>query len=163
MGREGEATAGMTQLSTHDATAEYLRLTNMFTSLINERSFDDEFEACFADDCEWLIGPPLKFEAVGPPAIRRLINEKLDGLDFLFQLVGSSVVTEVHPNRLTGITSIVEIGRVNAEQGFQVLGVYRDDVVKRDGVWKFARRRFRVVAIDNSPLAYKLYQHLPVD
>ncbi|XVQ06405.1 nuclear transport factor 2 family protein [Spirillospora sp. CA-255316] len=163
MANEGETTATMDKLSTQDATAEYLRLTNMFTSLINEQSFHDGFEACFADDCEWLIGPPLKFEAVGPQAIRRLITEKLDGLDFLFQIVGSSVVTEVHADRLVGITSIIEIGRVNAEQGFQVLGVYRDEVVKRDGAWKFGRRKFRVVAIDPSPLAYKLYQHVPVD
>lgn len=162
MASSGETTT-LDTLTLHEATAEYLRLTNMFTSLINEQSFGDQFGACFADDCEWLIGPPLKFEAVGPAAIRRLITEKLDGLDSLFQVVASSVVTEVHADRLVGITSIIEIGRVNAEQGFEVLGVYRDEVVNSDGVWKFARRKFRVVAIDNSPPTFKLYQHKPVD
>lgn len=153
----------MSTLTTHEATAEYLRLTNMFTSLINEQSFGDQFLDCFADDCEWIIGPPLKFGAVGPTAIRGLLIEKLGGLDSLFQVVASSVVTEVHVDRLVGITSIIEIGRVNAEQGFEVLGVYRDEVVNSDGVWKFARRKFRVVAIDNSPPTFKLYQHVPVD
>lgn len=153
----------MSTISTQEATAEYLRLSNMFTSLINEQSFGDQFTSCFSDDCEWLIGPPLKFEAVGPAAIRQLITEKLGGLDSLFQVVASAAVTEVHPDRLVGITSIIEIGRVSADQGFEVLGVYRDEVVKSDGVWKFARRKFRVVAIDNSPPTFKLYQHLAVD
>lgn len=153
----------MEVLSTNDATAEFLRLTNMFTSLINERSFGDLFEACFTEDCEWIVGPPLKFNAVGPRGIRNLITEKLDGLEFLVQIIGSSVVTEVHPDRLVGITTIIEIGRVNASQGFQVLGTYRDEVVKRDGTWKFSRRKFRVIAVDPSPLAHKLYQILPVD
>ncbi len=162
MVNEMETTAARDTISSSEATAEFLRLTNMFTSLINERSFDG-FEACFADDCEWTVGPPLKFQAVGPRAIRELITEKLGGLEFLVQIIGSSVVTEVHADRLVGITTIIEIGRVNATQGFQVLGTYRDEVVRRDGMWKFGRRKFRVIAIDPSPLAYKLYQHLPVD
>lgn len=153
----------MSTLTTHEATAEYLRLTNLFTTSINEHSFGDQFLGCFADDCEWVIGPPLKFGAVGPTEIRSLLTEKLGGLDSLFQVVASAVVTEVHPDRLVGVTSIIEIGRVNSEQGFEVLGVYRDELVNTDGGWKFARRKFRVVAIDNSPTTFKLYQHKPVD
>jgi len=102
----------------------------------------DELAALFVDDCEVSYAP--NFGATGMAAYK----QTLDGIGTFFRGTShhnSNVVVDFVSESEANVRSIVlAIHRYVKERPDGILyGQYFDNVVKRDGQWKFRRRELR--------------------
>ena len=69
-------------------------------------------------------------------------------------MVGTVVAVEASPGLIRGRTTIAETGRLDAEHGLDVLGLYDDELVLADGEWLFASRTLNLLAYSDAPSTY---------
>jgi uncharacterized protein with PIN domain len=127
----------------------------------------DQLEGVFAPDAVLEVGPPFDFRAETPAGIRAQISEGSRLVEFLVQMVHSSVVRIEGDERGRATTTIHEFGRGiagglnrtgdEARVNFEFFGVYYDDVVKFDGEWKFLHRVCRPLYVENDGLDGKAF------
>jgi ketosteroid isomerase-like protein len=111
----------------------------------------DAFEAVWAEDAVWEVGPPVDTRVVGARAIRDDVAASLDRAEVLAQMTHGAVVTLLGDGRATSTTTIHALARTGAHHVVN-LGVYYDELAKLDGEWRFTRRRLQPVYSDTSPL-----------
>jgi hypothetical protein len=112
----------------------------------------DAFGALWTEDAVWEVGPPIDTRVVGVQAILDDVTASLSAEDFFAQMTHGSVVTLLDDAHASATTTIHALARRDGHHQVTNLGVYYDDLVKVDGVWKFARRRLQPVYTDTSPL-----------
>ena len=122
-----------------------------YTSLVNRDAWD-EFDALWAPDAEWVLGPPLNTTLRGAPAVRESLLSSLDGNDFFLQMTHDSDVTLHGEGRASATTAIHAMARRPGHHEVRSYGIYYDDFVKIDDSWKFAKRRMVPIYMDPSPL-----------
>ena len=98
----------------------------------------EAFQATFATDGEWQL---LGNVAAGREKILALWKSLMSNFPFVVQLASGGII-EVDGERATGTWYITEHNRSATGGALLVIGVYRDDYVREDERWCFARRRF---------------------
>ena len=95
----------------------------------------------------WEIGAPLHSTAVGSTRIAAQFLKLSDALEFFVQQVRSGIVT-IDGDRATSRWSVQETGRRRDGGPYNNYAFYEDEMVKRDGSWRFVRRNYRYVWLD---------------
>jgi len=121
-----------------------------YTDALNREAWD-EFEATFAPDATWEIGAPAPLRAEGARGIRDAIAERVTPLELLTQIAMNPVV-DVHGDRAVAHTSIEEWARLPEVFSMRLRGIYRDELRKIDGAWRFQSRLMQTVYVDYSPM-----------
>jgi ketosteroid isomerase-like protein len=138
-----------------EAEAVLRSLANRYADGINRADFEDVGE-CWAADGEWRVPAPFNIVRAGRGEIVKRLAGRRAEVDIVVMLVGTVVVTEASAGRIVGRTTIEEVGRLNAERGLHVFGLYDDVLVMADGGWRFASRTLNLLAVDNSPTLYEI-------
>ena len=128
-----------------------LELIARYSNLASRGVLDD-FDELWTDDAVWEVGPPVDSRVVGAQAIRDQVIKNTSSGEFLVQMSHDSVVTLQGDGRASETTLIHAIARLTSGHSVVNYGVYYSDVVKVDGLWKFARRRLVPVFSDSSAL-----------
>jgi hypothetical protein len=136
------------------AEAELRSLANHYADGINRADFGD-VGRCWAPDGTWRVPAPFNILRSGREEIVRRLADRRAEVDIVVMLVGTVVVTEASADRIVGRTTIEEVGRLNAERGLHVFGLYDDELVKINGQWHFQNRTLNLLAVDNSPTVYE--------
>jgi ketosteroid isomerase-like protein len=136
------------------AEAVLRSLANRYADGINRADFED-VGRCWAQDGVWRVPAPFNIERHGRDEIVARLAGRRAEVDIVVMLVGTVTVTEVSADRILGRTTIEEVGRLNAERGLHVFGLYDDVLVRTGGEWQFASRTLNLLAVDNSPTVYE--------
>lgn len=131
-------------------------LAHRFGDAAARRAFGD-LAGCFAPDGRWIVEAPLNLRAEGPDAISSLVSKLFKGLQVVVPTVGAVVVTSATPDRVTGRTTIAEIGQGADGSGFMALGTYQDEIVRIDDRWYFQERHMRLSAMGPGPGAFEVF------
>jgi hypothetical protein len=129
-------------------------LANRYADAINRAEFDD-LVACYAPDGVWRVPPPYAANHTGRENIKKRLADRRAEVDLVVMLVGTVFAVEAGPERILGRTTIHEKGRLDAERGLDVFGMYDDELVKVDGEWLYASRTFNLLAYSEVPLPYQ--------
>ena len=126
-------------------------LAYAFADAVNRRDAA-AFESLWDENGVWEIGAPLHSIANGAANIAAHMIELAEPLEFFVQLVHSGVVA-IDGDQATARWSVQETGRTRNNGPYNNHAFYEDELVKRDGAWRFARRSYRYVWLDlKSPI-----------
>ena len=104
------------------------------------RNDDETFGSCWGDDAYWLL---LGNEYRGKKAIVEAYRNSVQGTDFIMHLAISPLIS-INGDRARVRSQIQEILHFAGSGGMMILGIYNDELHKRDGQWLFADRRISV-------------------
>jgi ketosteroid isomerase-like protein len=121
-------------------------LAHAFADAINRRDVV-AFESLWDDDGVWEIGAPLHSIAEGSTSIAAQFLKLWNPLEFFVQQVHSGIVT-IDGDRATSRWSVQETGRRRDGGPYNNHAFYEDEMVKRDGSWRFVRRNYCYVWLD---------------
>lgn len=113
------------------------------------RRDEKAFGPTFATDGEWHL---LGNVARGREKAVALWKALISNFPFVVQIASGGII-EVDGERATGTWYITEHNRDAKGGAMLVIGVYRDDYVREDGRWCFARRRFAPLYMGTPDLA----------
>jgi hypothetical protein len=130
-------------------------LVQRWSDALNRNRWD-ELEATLAPDAVWDLVKPFPIRIEGARAIRDTIEERCAPLDLLFQVSLGTVVSDIDASRARATTMVQELARQPETFSFLMRGIYYDELVKIDGAWRFATRRFQGVHLDPTPIEGKL-------
>lgn len=102
----------------------------------------EDWSACWAEKGEWYLGMPEPMR--GRDTIVAGWKAAMAGFPFAVFLVQPSIV-EVDGDRGTSRSYVEEILEDNDGNAVRVYGVYDDEVIREDGAWRFAVRRYNVL------------------
>lgn len=105
----------------------------------------------WADEGEWDV---LGVTNRGREAVVKHLEKLLGGLDFVVQIASGGVL-EVGSDTATGRWAVTEHGRFAGGAPLFTLGVYRDNYVRVEGEWRFARRAFHATYIGPPDMSAK--------
>jgi ketosteroid isomerase-like protein len=126
-------------------------LAYAFTDAVNRRDAT-AFESLWDDDGVWEIGAPLHSIANGAANIAAHMIELAEPLEFFVQQVHSGGVA-IDGDQASARWSVQETGRTRNNGPYNNHAFYEDEIVKRYGAWRFARRSYRYVWLDlKSPI-----------
>ena len=122
---------------------EIIDLLARFADATNRHDWE-ALVALFDEDATWETeAGGLGFRHEGRAAIRRFLLENPNGVEVVFYMVAPPAIELGAEGDARTRTTITEILRLRATGEMKRLfGTYTDDLVKRDGHWRFARRRF---------------------
>jgi SnoaL-like domain len=136
-----------------EAEGHLRRLANRYADAINRAAFD-EVVGCYAPDGVWRVPPPFRADHHGRDNIKKRLADRRAQVDLVVMMVGTVVAVEAAPGLIRGRTMIHETGRLDAEHGLDVLGLYDDELVQVDGEWLFASRTLNLLAYSDVPSTY---------
>ena len=128
------------------------QVISRYSSAVSRRAWP-ELETLFTADASWEVigGPGLRLE--GPallPGIRALVEQTTESI---FQMNCPAVIV-VDGDRATATSNMYEFGVTpDKSNRFEAPGIYDDVLVRRGGTWRFASRRFTVLAVRTIPIA----------
>jgi ketosteroid isomerase-like protein len=129
---------------------EIQQLLNVYTDAAG-RNDADTLASTFLEDGEWEL---TMFETTykGREAIKAAVLGFAESLDYIVQINAPAVIT-VDGESATASSAIREGGKVKDKlESLEVLGHYRDQVVRTSDGWKFSRRVFELQGMHRSPL-----------
>ena len=110
------------------------------------------FESLWDENGVWEIGAPLHSIANGAANIAAHIIELAEPFAFFVQQAHSGVIA-IDGDRATARWSVQESGRTRKKEPYNNHAFYEDELVKRDGAWRFTRRSYRYLWLDlKSPI-----------
>jgi uncharacterized protein (TIGR02246 family) len=145
------------EAATPDAREETMSDIEQIQQLINTyteaagRNDAVTLASTFVDDGVWEL--PM-FDAMyeGREAIKAAVLGFAETLDYIVQINAPGVIT-VDGDSATARSAIREGGKVRGKlESLEVLGHYRDQIVRTGDGWKFSRRVFELQGMHRSPL-----------
>jgi hypothetical protein len=122
----------------------------------------DTFESLFTSDAVCEVVPPTgtdhvyasgRSRSVGPRQIRESSEAAVEPHDFFIQVTHGSVVTLLGSDRASATTTIHALARQQGDHDYMHYGIYYDELVKRDGEWKFSSRLLQPIYFEFAPLS----------
>jgi ketosteroid isomerase-like protein len=135
--------------SEHQKQADELAIRNLaerFSDAANRKD-GEAFQALWAPDGQWIIGPPINVEFKGKENMGPSVTHMLGLWDFFVQLSGPGVVV-LDGDSATARFYVNEIARGKDGKGNYNLSMYDDELVKTDGVWYFKTRTYKTIYQD---------------
>lgn len=112
----------------------------------------DAVLATFTPDAVWEV-PVHKVRFEGPEEIRGGLIRFSSDTDYIVQVNTPAVIT-VDGDSATAECVIRECGRLSGrDAGLEILGLYKDTLVRTAEGWKFALRRFELRGMHTFPLS----------
>lgn len=134
-------------------------LADRFSDAANRKD-GAAFQALWAKDCTWKIGPPINVAFSGRDSMGVSVERMLGLWDFFVQLTGPGVI-QVQGNQAKARFYVNEIARAKADQhGNYNLSMYEDELIKEAGEWRFKTRTYHTIYQD-APEYRGLIQALP--
>ncbi len=138
---------------------EIRALADKFSDAAN-RVDGNAFQALWAKDGVWKIGPPINMEFKGKENMGGSVSHMLGLWDFFVQLTGPGVIT-INGDKATARFYVNEIARkADDKSGNYNLSMYDDELVKENGKWLFVKRSYHTIYQD-APNYKGLIQKLP--
>jgi len=137
------------------AAVERLQITELiarFTDAASRRDFATMPEL-FVEDAVWEADAEgLGFRHHGRDEIRRWLTDNPNRVEVVFYLAVPTVVELDGPDHARTRTLMTELLRkLDTGEHLQLFGTYDDELVRRDGRWQFARRRFQLAYLRPLP------------
>ena len=118
------------------------------------RFVPEDFRKLWADDATWTIGPPVSTTFTGVDDIVSAFTKLVgDRWKFFLQMPSAAHVVDIQGDRATGRAYTNEIAQANDGAGNYNIALYEDTMVKIGGSWHFASRNYKVLYLDQTPLA----------
>jgi SnoaL-like domain len=134
-------------------------LAEKFSDAANRKD-GEAFQALWAKDATWKIGPPINMEFKGKDSMGPSVTHMLGLWDFFVQLSGPGVVT-INGDKATARFYVNEIARkADDKSGNYNLSMYDDELVKENGKWVFIKRTYNTI-YQEAPQYKGLIQNLP--
>ena len=106
----------------------------------------------FAPDGIWEV-PKLNILQQGHAAIQALMQGAIAQFDYFVQFNSPAVIT-IDGDKAIARSMIREQGKyAGRDEVMDVAGHYTDELVRTEGGWKFARRTFKSIGVNNIPLS----------
>ncbi len=116
------------------------------------------FATLWVADAFWRIDDPIHFEASGRDAIVASWANILATYDLFAHCAHTGTVTFTGDDAANGFVTVNEWGRPSdGKSGYFNAGLYEDELRREAGVWKYARRIYRYLYLETSPLAGTSY------
>jgi hypothetical protein len=126
-------------------------LAYAFTDAVNRRDAG-AFESLWDENGIWEIGAPLHSIANGAADIAAHMIQLAEPFEFFVQQAHSGGGV-IDGDQATARWSVQETGRARNKGPYNNHAFYEDELVKREGAWRFARRSYRYVWLDlKSPI-----------
>ena len=126
-------------------------LSNAFTDAAGQKD-KELFRSLWAEDGEWIIGPPIGKTFRGRDNIADAFEHLISSWEFFVQLnSGYNVDLNEDGKTATANFYLNEIARGTNASNFN-LANYQDEVVKKDGRWYFKTRNYNVIYLDTTGL-----------
>lgn len=123
------------------------------------------FHALWTENCVWEIGEPYLLVGRGIGEIAPMLDRLMVGWEFFVQLTHSSAVDIADDlEHATARSEIREFARqTDQSRSYDNFAIYDDALVKVDGHWRFARRSYHYIWVDDTRITghgYKLPPNL---
>jgi hypothetical protein len=141
--------------SAHADRLQVAELSQRFSDAVNRHDWKLMAELC-ADDAIWETGAgKLGFRHEGRAAILKFLVENPNGVEVIAYTTTSPFIESISGERARTRLNMTEYLRILATGEIKrIVGVYSDELVKRDGRWQFAHRTFALqIAFDENPAA----------
>ncbi len=126
-------------------------LSNAFTDAAGQKD-KELFRSLWAEDGEWIIGPPIGKTFKGRDSIADAFEKLIGSWEFFVQLnSGYNVDLNDDGETATANFYLNEIARGENISNFN-LANYQDEVIKKDGRWYFKTRNYNVIYLDTTSL-----------
>jgi hypothetical protein len=134
---------------------EIRALLDRYTDAVNHRDYDT-VRACWAEDGVWELHAPINGRYEGADAILAECRRAVDSQELFVQMTHAIVVTDLTDRTARARVTLNEVGKARqgvpgalpGVGGMNILAFYTDELVKRDGAWRFRKRVYDVVLID---------------
>lgn len=122
-------------------------LADKFSDAANRKD-GELFKSLWAEDGEWIIGPPINLSFKGRENMSASVIHMLELWDFFVQLTTSGVVL-VEGDKASARFYVQEIARdkVNKKGNFN-LSMYEDELIKVKERWCFSKRVYHTIYQD---------------
>jgi hypothetical protein len=124
-------------------------LCDRYTICVTRRDWEGMAQ-CFHENGRWRA-PAVGYDYQGRATVKEAISGIVGAMDYLIQMTHACVIDELTPTRAKVMSVLNEFGKVSAEAGVFVLGIYYDTLVKEDGRWQFEDRNFQLHYMDAAP------------
>lgn len=144
-------------LSRNDET-DIRQLAQAFADCAN-RVDGEGFESLWTEDAVWTIDPPVSETYAG----RKMIVEAFLSLlqnhwAFFIQMPTSNLIINSDKNWATLRCYVTELAQSHDGQSNTNYSVYEDRVVRTSEGWRFARRDYKTLYLDTSPLPGQIFE-----
>lgn len=147
------------QLDRLVAEAAVRDLAARFSDAVN-RNDREAFLALWSPDGVWEIGEPFPARAEGAAACLSMLDRLMQGWAFFIQLTHSGVI-QFDGRKATARWEMRETARAEDNgRSYDNLAVYDDAAEEVDGVWRFTRRTYHYVWVNDTPMPGRAF-HLP--
>ena len=109
----------------------------------------EAFRSLWTADGAWIINAPFQAEAHGAEEIVTLLKKLRTGQEFFVQFVHSGVI-EISGTRATARWLMREAAKGPSETYYQNFAFYSDVLEKTQGEWRFARRTYDYLFVDET-------------
>jgi len=146
----------------HSDDAAIRDLTARFADAINRRD-RDAFATLWWSEGIWELTEPYGMVASGLPDVLSMYDRLMDGWEFFAQLVHSGVI-DIEGVRARSRWTMREVARggENRSRSYDNLAIYDDTLEQRGGVWRFAKRRYCYIWVDDTSIPGRSFP-LPPD
>ena len=120
--------------------------------------FDAEsFGPLWAEDGEWVIGEPMSLTINGLTNIKTTFDQIVCKWDFFAQFA-NPVLIEIHGDEAKARCICEEFG-INSKSGetYHNIALYLDKLGRTDTGWRFERREYRYLWLDDRPLSGRIF------
>lgn len=119
----------------------------------------EAFAATFIEEGVCIFDPPANVHKVGRQEIAELLHTLRQGQDFFVQYAQPGRI-QIDDDTATMRTACYEIARGPGDHFYRNHGMFFDQLVRRDGDWLFASRRYSYLLLDTSPFDGTPFQQL---
>ena len=117
------------------------------------------FRALWTEDGVWDIAPPMNVHLEGADKIAEGFAHLMQAWAFFIQMPHGGVV-EISGDRATASWIMNEVGTPvikpgEPDKGHFNYSTYTDELVRQQGEWKFKKRDYRFLYLDETPLTGK--------
>jgi len=130
-------------------------LSQRFSDAVNRHDWNLLAQLCVEDAIWEASAGKLGFRHEGRAAILKFLLENPNGVDVVAYTTSTPFIEAITGERARTRLNMTEYLRVRATGEIKrIVGIYSDELVKREGRWQFAHRRFALqIAFDEKPAA----------